>query len=515
MSTPLLQAKQTTEVSNPDGTGAVAITVQTDLTREAISSSPNLWWGAMARTLPRYIDENTRRFGADVYEHEMMLDPQVASVVDILRLGATSEGTRLAMPENTPEEDKEQAQEIIDFVQEVFDNLRTPYTELLYELTGGIITGHKVAELVWEVRVMKGVTRLVIADARPKPNKAVRFVVDDKNNLIGYLPVQPGLPAFDMQTFISDGVTGQVDGALADNLLVPEKCLNFVWDPENNDPRGRSSLRVAYTEWFMKVQLKPEYLAFLHTQAIPSMWGTTPEGAQTVPEYDPVTGVPTGRMLDARAAMRAALEDLSNGAVAVGPFGSTASYLQVQSKGEAFTQAFGWLDRQIAKGVTKQTLATEQGEHQARAAAQTHQDILALPVHQISDTLCRTIREGMVKPLVLFNFGESLMRLCPEVVRATVEQQDFARIATAIAALYKAGYIHESQLEGLDDMLDLPQRDMEAMVQDKAAQDALQKQRAATAASILNLPQPGPQGAAQGPPADPLQPAPAPTTKAA
>jgi phage gp29-like protein len=161
-------------------------------------------------------------------------------------------------------------------------------------------------------------------------------------------------------------------------------------------------------------------------------------------------------------AMKDALENFRNGSVIALPFGATVKTLDVQHIGSPFTDAIELCDRQIAKAILSQTLATEEGRYQARAAAQTHQDVLGLVVQNLKAIIAAVIKSDLLRALVSYNFGADMIHLTPDVSLTQTEQHDFAVNAQAIAGLYKSGYIHSSQMPQIDSMIGLPPRDPDA-----------------------------------------------------
>jgi hypothetical protein len=462
---------------------------------EYASSRPRDLILGMVKALPEYVDDVTRDFGPDLYER-MMLDPQVASVVDILRMAALYNGFQLGVHQDVPEADKEQAQKITDFCQWNLDNLATPFEQVLYELSAGVYLGHKVAEQVYRVddRGEGDGPQLVVDDIHPKPYNATAFVVDDKNNELGLIPTIPGRYAVS-NTYLPVGADGQIEG------LVPRsKFVVFTNEPKDRDPRGTSVLRNVYTEWWMKQQLKPEYLQFLATQAVPSVIGELPENATPVDQLDE-EGVPTGNKLDPADQMNAALEGIRNGGTLVHPHGGRAYILQtVVNDGTVFITAFDFLNGQIAKGVTKQTLATEEAKHMARAASVTHQDVLAFPTERITQNMAQTIRADILKPLVLYNYGEdAARRFTPDVQSAEVDQQDFATAAHGFAELLSSGALDKENYDQISWMLETlgaPPLDADLFKQ-KLAEKQMQADALAAQMQGQGAPQDGAQGQGQ------------------
>lgn len=424
------------------------------------------WSTQYYRSLPHYIDDVSMSFGDDLYER-MMLDPQVASCVHLLKTSALARE-----PSFTPAVDDEdpsygRAKEARDLCERAFGSLGDALLPTLYDLMDAIALGNRVAEIVY--RRESG--RLTLAALKCKPRHSHAFVVDPWMNLIGLLAIIPG----EAPSLVGGTILG--DPSVIRNLLPRSKFLILTFRGKNGDPRGQSYCRPAYDPWWTKQQVKPEYLKYLTQFAGPSLIGYTADQAADVPMYDTdgiaVLDEETGVQITTtpEQAMLAALQEFRNGTAAAFPFGSKVQPLEVQHVGTPFGDAFNIFDHQIAKAILGQTLATEQAEHQARAASQTHQDVLGLAVG-----FARRMLEGglryVCERLTEYNFGPSAIPLTPKVSLSETEQQDFATTGTTIARLHQVGYLHPSQLPEVDAKLDLPIRPPEAVEQAQQALEA-------------------------------------------
>jgi hypothetical protein len=436
-----------------------------DPRKEMVAGGQNLWLGALYRALPHYIDDVTTDFGIDLYER-MRLDPQAESCLILLKMAALGGGLDLVCVRDDGDEDYEQAKEITDFCQRNIEGLARPFvSETLFELLDGLAYGNRVAEQIYEVRQGgEDAGKLCLAMLKVKPIRSTAFVVDAYNNVIGLLGLIPGQGL--------SVLSGMLVGAppTAPNLLPRRKFVVFTYRPKAGDPRGSSILRPAYNAWWLKQQLWPEYLKYLTQFGGPSLIGTTPEKTQNYPLLNADGSIQTDTngdpvYVEPEEAMLAALQEFRNGTAAAFPFGSTVTPLEMQGNGEAFLSAIELFDKQMAKAILCQTLATEQAQHQARAASQTHQDILALVVQHIKTCVEQMIVADILRPLVEYNFGPEAVALTPTASLGDTAEEDFAGQATAIAALETSGYLDPTQYAGLDARLGLPKRAPESIQQ--------------------------------------------------
>lgn len=240
-------------------------------------------------------------------------------------------------------------------------------------------------------------------------------------------------------------------------------------------------LRPAYEPWWRKRQLSPEYLKYLSQFAAPSVWATPPEDEQSAITTDALgnltdsSGVATDDPdevdeddlpLSPADELLALLLAWRNGTALVVSPGTEIHTVEMQGDGQPFLLATEQCDAQITKAILTQSLATEEGKHQARAAAETHQDVLDTIVRQGKRAVERMVSEDVIRPWVERNYGQKAAdALCPVLTLGTTERQDLPQLMTAVAALMRANYFHPSQLPHVDELLSLPVRDLTQMPQ--------------------------------------------------
>lgn len=406
----------------------------TDLTKEYVAggygTSMRGFINRYYRTLPQYIDDTTRDLGADLYER-MMNDAQVSSCVQLVKLAAIADGytIRPAIDDRT-DPNHQQASVIADYCIHCLENLPKPFNSFLYEMLDAIALGNKRAEKVYEADG----GQLILKDIKAKPRWATSFVVDPFNNLVGLLPYEASGRSVDT----------------ANDVVPREKFCILTFNPTDNDPRGHSILRPAYNSWNFKIQLWPEYLKYLAQFAGPSLVGTLPENAQKRTE--------SGTTITPQEDMGNALEQFKNGSYIVLAHGSELDALNMQGEGASFRNAFDLLDRQIAKAILLQTLATEEGLHQTRAASEVHRGLLDFVVIHARQALEAMIEFDVLYHLVLLNFGpDAARKFTPKAIIGEAKK-DWHRDVEAVSKLMQAGYVDPGQLAALDERLQLPNR---------------------------------------------------------
>lgn len=437
--------------------------VAVDLTHQYVSGGSAWWYGNAARSLPWQIDDISLAFGDDLYD-KMMTDPIVASAVNIFKAGILAEGVTLSGAiADRDDPDYGRAAELVDWCERVLADLEGDLDVVLWNMLDALPYGNKVAELIWETdRSYAGTEQVVLRAAHVKPRRSVAMVVDPYKKLLGMLGLLPGQNAWPL-TGIQIADLAQVG-----NFVPAEKFLVLTNRMADNDPRGTSILRPAYDPWWRKEQTKSQHLKFLGVFAMASLVGFTAKGAQPTARRDaagnllhdqagnPVMDYPTDVMRDALLAFQ-------NGTVAVFPDGSAdGSRVQVipaQGSGEPFLQAFTGQDQEIVRAILTSTLGVAEGQHASRAQASVHQDSQHTIIGQSKRGVCSALRTQVLMRAVAYNYGPDARRLAPKVSLGGTEQEDIAKVWTAVAALATAGYLDPSQLARLDVQVNLPERD--------------------------------------------------------
>lgn len=434
----------------PAPTPGEVVTITADASREYASATGTAFYGNYWRALRWAIDDLTEEFGDDLYER-MLRDPQVLACLNVMKTGVLEDGILLrpAVPsEDDPRFD--QAQALVSLCTAMFEQLLPSIDDVLWDLLDGLALGCKVAEATWWEYGQGPDPKLPwIRSVKVKPRTATSFVVDVYSNVVGMLARIPGVG-----TPVQAG-TLLMSGQEPYNMLPREKFVVFTFRPKDNDPRGRSILRASYTAWWLKMQTWPQYLKFLTQFGTPSLIGFVGEGAQTVTFPGQPQKSPEQVMVDTLIAFQ-------NGTAAAFENGAKVQVIDVGKTGvDAFVKAFDLYDRQITTGILHQTLATMEGQHQARAASETHMGVLITMIRQVKRAVGRMVRNDMLRPWVRAMFGPEMEALTPYVTLGRVDKDRVAELWNAAANL--GYYLDPTQFPGMDELLGVPVRDPETL----------------------------------------------------
>jgi hypothetical protein len=380
----------------------------------------------------------------------------------------------------------EQAAEYAEFAQEVVKdgNMDTLLVDVAKELLDGQWCGSKVAEIVLKPFQHEGQLRLGVKAIRCKHRSATGYVVDEYGNLLGLVTHQPG--RVDTNRWLTNEELNNPD------VVIPrEKFVIYQHAMKDGDPRGNSILRPAYLPWFLKTKVLPEYFRYLKQFATPSLIGTTPEGTPYVQTTDSegnlvYNGDGSATMVSAQQELLRALLSFLNASAIALPFGSKVDLVQSEGDGAAFLNACDYCDRQIAMAILGTARATMEAEHGSKADGTIAQDVVGLRVSNDKLRLGAILTRDLMRLLILVNFGEEALRLCPMVALSKAEQQDRVKLIEAYSKAFASGLLHESQLPGADVECGFPPRDMEAIAREKAEKAEMERLIAGHQGTLLD-----------------------------
>ena len=438
------------------------------------------------RTLRDSADDLMNELSPRIYE-QMMQDPEIAKIINILKISVLSSGYEILPAIKKPNPKKatkaeldkyDRAETIAKFCKYAISNLSKPFIDTLEQMLDAFIYGHKIAEITYDTGkvAIEGLTgeMLILKTIKVKARGVVRFVVDNSMNVIGYLPAKNATDFTKLekdkrvQKDKSIRVTASPEGdalIMGQPILPLEKFMCLTIRSKDGDPRGTSMLRPAFNAWQLKTQLFPEYLRYLLMCAIPLLVGYTPENVTGKPELQRGTDGEylrdsEGRFVEANpvAALRDALVQARNATTLALKGGSKIQEIGAQGAGTPFYKAIEVFDSQMEKGILLQTLATSEGIHQNRAASQTAMTVLEELVYRLKGVVVSMLKADLLRPLVQFNFGDDSLELIPEFHLGDTERANFSIDGQTVATLYGAGYLDDDQKRYTDAMLGLPVR---------------------------------------------------------
>lgn len=429
------------------------------------------YYALRTTTLSSSIDDLTSDIN-QAYE-KMLNDPKISKCIYLLKIRVLGNGLDILPCYSESHVDYDNAAAIANFCNIVIRELEIPLRKTLEQLLDGLVYGHKIAEVTWRDIEKEDRKYFIPSIIKVKKNGTVNFIVDNYYNILGFNHSTEGF--YKNQTAViekeenSDEYKVKVSGKEYP-FIQKDKFIYFTFKPKDDDPRGQSILRSAYNAWYCKQQIHPEYMRYLMMCAIPLIVGTTPEEDEDTVSTNILKDSDgnilynddgtTQTMSDVEALMQALTSARNATAIAVrgGTKVQEIGAGAANGGGAPFYSAFEFYNTEIEESILLQTLGTSQAVYQPKASAQIHMSTLDEFVFNIKQQLVDIISEGLFKKAILYNFGENYLKYMPVVSLGDTERRDFAKDATAVAALDKVGYLTDDQKIRLDVQLGLPPR---------------------------------------------------------
>lgn len=416
------------------------------------------------RILPVAVDDLDADLGHQVYER-MLSEPCLAASDDIVRIMAMEAplqfGDTIPAPregDTSPEAiaqnaEHEQAEEIRSFVEWMIDQLVPSMRQVEWRMLGAYAIGHRLAELVKEIRTYNGEKRLVVRSIKPKPRTAYNLAVTKFMDFLGAVP-GAGRLLYDYEN------------KPADAFVPAENLFLFTMRSENGDPRGKAALRPCYTPWREKQSARVEssktvsqFGGGMVTLEIPPMSGSAPKGFGSWAEY-----------------YQALLVNMATGGAMTIPQGAKFTiHTAGQGASAIFDSTFDRCDREMVLAYLKSVRATMESKYGSKADSQTSYGLLTSVINWLRQEFCEAFREQVVRPIVAANWGaEAAEKYTPTVSMEELKDQDVPALITAVSTGIASGAIQPWQMPFWDSKIGQPVResaDVEAMNSDGATEE--------------------------------------------
>ena len=432
----------------------------------------------MVEALPQYSDDLERDFGFDIYE-KMMHDYAISSSVDALREHVVSSSPKLVgrvrpplvtRPDPAKQKEFEESEKCKEWWEKCLKRFKRPISTTLANYVDAVMLGNKVGEIV--VKLDKGLycpTAIKI-----KPRRSYAFVVDSYMNVVGLVGA----------TEESFGTVQLSTLGVDTKLIEPiEKFLVFTFDPENEDPRGSSLGRSIYNMWYLKQRVFPIWFKYLDKWGSPSLIGTVGSSDQiddaiigsdgTVEMDDDGNAVTVSRT---QQMLWKLVEFAANTALVLDQ-GDTVEVLAPPNSGSTFTDFVDFCDRCMTRGILKSVRATMESEYGSRADSASGENVLSRFAARIRVELEHMFYIGFLYYITALNWGEEYAdKYCPVLMLNSSSVGDIVAYGNMVANLKQAGIVGPSQYPELWALLDLPEGDIEAILEDLEEQKEQQRQ---------------------------------------
>ncbi|GAB6941294.1 phage portal protein family protein [Thermus brockianus] len=342
----------------------------------------------LARIL-RQADEGDLALQAELFEEMEERDALLFSLLQTRKLAVVGLDWRLE-----PAGEGRDARRVLRAVEEVFWDL--PLEDLMTDLLSAIPQGVSVVAVAWE---WDGLLWRPKAFRWVHPGLLVYRAGEDRF----YLAAGPGRE----EAFPYGG------------------AIEHRYRARSGLPTRAGLMRsLAWLYLFKHYALK-DWVVFAETYGQPYRIG----------RYDPAAGEEERRRLE--EAVR------SLGADAAGVISKdTEIQILEAAKGQGpqvYESLIRLANREMAQAVLGQTLTSSEGDGGSYALAKVHERVRIDLLRADARALAKTLREGLLKPFVAFNFGPELLDLAPYPVPEVEEERDLESRARVLQALQGMG----------------------------------------------------------------------------
>lgn len=343
-----------------------AIFALNNKTKPDMNETGKTAYGVLSQTDQHYglvQDDLTARKGSAIYA-EMKQDPDVKNALVVKSCGVLSKGWEI----NAGDESA-QAQEQADFVQTIFDDMPGSFDDVLMEIIkDGLCLGTSLSEKNW---LLRDDGKFGIKSIKVKDPNGYDITQDEYGNITDLFMTLLGqkLP-----------------------LDINKFCI-FTWQSEHGNPWGTSDLRAAYRYYWLKKMIVQWYAVYLEKYSMPT----------------PIGKVKRGTNNTIKQALLNVISKIQQETALVINDDETVELLSANnnsSNAGIFNEALDMCNKQIAKAILGQTLATGEGTRTGSyAQSKVHQDVMDLYIKNLKRQIEEFVDENIVRDIINYNFA--------------------------------------------------------------------------------------------------------------
>ena len=321
---------------------------------------------------------------AELFEEMEEKDPHLFSQLQTRKNAVTGLDFEIIPFDSDDERDKE----IAEFVEAQINGIEG-LEDIMLDLLDAVGKGFAVSEIMWSYEGGRGVG----GDIRSRHQK--RFFWDDED-------------AFKVRT----------DEAPEGIELPKNKFILHRYKARSGHPSRAGVLRVVAWMYLFKNYTLKDWVAFCEVYGMPLRLG----------KYQP------GASEDDKRALMQALAQIGSDAAGIFPDGTTIEFVNTEkaSSTDLYERLARYCDEQISKAILGQTLTSDSGGG-SYAQSKTHNDVR----HDLTVADCKalaaTLRRDLIRPLVLFNYGDDTR--VPYIRFDAEESEDLEQTANIIGTL--------------------------------------------------------------------------------
>lgn len=324
---------------------------------------------------------------AELFEEMEEKDPHLFSQLQTRKNAVTGLDYEVIPFDSDDPRDKE----IAEFVEAQLGGIEG-FEDIMLDLLDAIGKGFAVSEIMWSYD--EG--HVVVDDIRSRHQK--RFFWDS----------------------VDDSFKVRTQEAPEGIELPKNKFIVHKYKARSGHPSRAGVLRVVAWMYLFKNYTLKDWVAFCEVFGMPLRLG----------KYQP------GASEDDKRALMQALVAIGADAAGIFPDGTAIEFVNTEktSSTDLYERLARYCDEQVSKAILGQTLTSDSGGG-SYAQSKTHNDVR----HDLTAADCKaiaaTLRRDLIRPLVLYNFGED--KRIPYLRFDAEESEDLTQTATVIGTLIR------------------------------------------------------------------------------
>ena len=324
---------------------------------------------------------------AELFEEMEEKDPHLFSQLQTRKNAVTGLDYEVIPFDSDDPRDKE----IAEFVEAQLGGIEG-FEDIMLDLLDAIGKGFAVSEIMWSYD--EG--HVVVDDIRSRHQK--RFFWDS----------------------VDDSFKVRTQEAPEGIELPKNKFIVHKYKARSGHPSRAGVLRVVAWMYLFKNYTLKDWVAFCEVFGMPLRLGKSQPGASE----------------DDKRALMQALVAIGADAAGIFPDGTAIEFVNTEktSSTDLYERLARYCDEQVSKAILGQTLTSDSGGG-SYAQSKTHNDVR----HDLTVADCKaiaaTLRRDLIRPLVLYNFGED--KRIPYLRFDAEESEDLTQTATVIGTLIR------------------------------------------------------------------------------
>lgn len=324
---------------------------------------------------------------AELFEEMEEKDPHLFSQLQTRKNAVTGLDYEVIPFDSDDPRDKE----IAEFVEAQLGGIEG-FEDIMLDLLDAIGKGFAVSEIMWSYDER----HVVVDDIRSRHQK--RFFWDS----------------------VDDSFKVRTQEAPEGIELPKNKFIVHKYKARSGHPSRAGVLRVVAWMYLFKNYTLKDWVAFCEVFGMPLRLG----------KYQP------GASEDDKRALMQALVAIGADAAGIFPDGTAIEFVNTEktSSTDLYERLARYCDEQVSKAILGQTLTSDSGGG-SYAQSKTHNDVR----HDLTVADCKaiaaTLRRDLIRPLVLYNFGED--KRIPYLRFDAEESEDLTQTATVIGTLIR------------------------------------------------------------------------------